>query len=248
MRRFYAIALLPALLAIPSAALGMDVICPPLAREGITELATSYTQKTGIPVTVKATVMGKIMDDIKAGPVDVILLPTNLMEKLEGEQGLQAGTRQKLGRMEVSLAVRPGRPHPDISTVAKFAGALRQAGTVAYTQPGPPRNSMEAGIIDQMLHRPEFAGVHLMTTKTDSGIAALAKGDADMALQATSAIISRKDVELVGALPPELGAHIDLDVASARNAANAQAALDFIRYITRQEAAEDWKKFGFAVH
>ena len=244
MNKFSTIVFVSALLALPSAAMAMDVICPPLARDGIADLAAAYTQKTGIPVTVKAVVMGKIMDDIKAGPVDVILLPSILMEKLQTDQGLQAGSRQKLGRMEIGLAVRPGMPHPDISTVEKFASALKKAAAVAYTQPGPPRYSMEAGIIDQMLHRPEFSGVHLMPITTDSGITALAKGNADMALQATSAIVSRKDVELVGALPPELGAHIDLDVASAPKAADAKAALDFIHYITRQEAAENWKRFG----
>jgi len=97
-------------------------------------------------------------------------------------------------------------------------------------------------MIDQILHRPEFTGVHLMTTTTSSGVDALAKGDADMAIQATSAFISRKDVELVGSLPPELKAHIDFEVAVAPLAADAKTATDFVRYLTRPEAA--WDKFG----
>jgi molybdate transport system substrate-binding protein len=238
------IACLLTLLAAPSAAMSMEVICPPLIGEGMTDFAKAYTQQTGIPVTVKAAVMGRIMADIKAGPADVVILPAGLMEGLAKENGVQPGSRQKVGRMEIALAVRPGVPHPDISTLAKFAAALKSAGTVAYTQPGPPRNSMEAGMIDQILHRPEFSGVHALTVTTGSGISALAKGDADMALQATSAIISSKNVELVGPLPSELGAHMDLEAAMSRDTANAQAAQDFIRYITRPETEKDWKRFG----
>lgn len=244
LRTLCAVVFLSSLFALSQVAMGMEVVCPPLVREGIADFAASYTQKTGVPVTVKADVMGKIMGDIKAGPADVILLPSGLMEGLAKNHGLQEGTRQKIGRVEISLAVRPGMPHPDISTVAKLANALRSARAVAYTKPGPPRNSMEAGIIDHILQRPEFSGVHLLTVTTGSGVSALAKGDADMALQVTPEITSRKDVELVGALPPDLDAHIDVDVAVSRDAANTEAASDFIRYITRGKAAEDWKKFG----
>lgn len=237
-----AAAFLTAWLALAPDAKALEVITPPMMREGITQLAASFTKETGIPVTVKVSPMGKIVDDVKAGPADIALLPTDLMETLAKDGG--ASIPQKLGRMEIALAVRPGAPHPDISTVDRLASALRSAKTVAYTQPGPPRYSMEAGMIDQILHRPEFAGARLMTTTTSSGVDALAKGDADMALQATSAFISRKDVELVGPLPPELAAHIDFEIAVSRNAADAKAASDFVRYVTRPEAA--WNTFGLA--
>jgi molybdate transport system substrate-binding protein len=216
--------------------MALEIITPPMMREGITQFGAAFTKQTGIPVTVKVSPMGKIMDDIKAGPADVVLLPAALMAKLAKDGG------QKLGRMEIALAVRPGAPHPDISTVDKMAAAMKSAKAVAYTQPGPPRFSMEAGMIDQILHRPEFSGVMLMTTTTRSGVDALATGDADMAVQATSAFLSRKDVELVGPLPAELNAHIDFEVAVAPLAADAKAAADFVRFVGGPEAA--WSKFG----
>jgi molybdate transport system substrate-binding protein len=242
MRNIFAAAFLTASLAAPHSALALDVICPPLVREGVTQLAAAFTGQTGIPVTVKAPVMGKILDEIKTGPVDVILLPSSVMETLAKDQALDA--RQTLGRMEIALAVRPGAPHPDISTLDKFAGTIKSAKTIAYTQPGPPRNSMEAGIIDRILQRPEFSGAHILKTANSSGVDALAKGDADMALQVTSAFISRKDVELVGPLPPALGAHIDVDIAVSKTAADAKAAADFVRTLTGPEATQAWRKFG----
>ena len=243
MRNLSTFAFLAVFIVLPTAALGMQVICPPLVRQGVSDMAAAYTRTTGVPVTVKADVMGKIMGDIQAGPADVVLLPANLMDTLAAGHGIKDGTRRKLGRVEIALAVRPHAAHPDISTVTKLRDALRKAGAVAYTQPGPPRNSMEAGIIDKILHRPEFSGVRLKPMAIGSGIAALGKGEADMALQVTPEIIFRKDVELVGPLPPELGAHIDVDAAISAGSTSTQAA-DFIRYLTGPQAAQDWKKFG----
>jgi molybdate transport system substrate-binding protein len=238
--------LLCAVLTGPAGAAELQVVCPPLVRDGMKDLAAAYTQQTGMVVTVRANVMGKIMSDIETGvpAADVVLLPPDLMDALVNNKGVKPGTRVPVGRAEIALAVRAGAPHPDISTVEKLRAALLSAKTLAYTQPGPPRNSMEAGIIDRMLHRPAFSGVRTMPVATGSGVSALAKGDSDMALQVVSAITAMPGIELVGPLPPELGAHIDTEIAvSARSADPANAAA-FIRYITRPEAATVWKRFG----
>ncbi len=230
--------------ALPASAAELHVICPPLVRDGLTELAATFSRQSGVAVTVKADVMGKILDDINAGPADVVALPPDLMARLAAQDGVVTGSRTTLGRVEIALAVKTGAPHPDIATVAKLRAALLGEATVAYTQPGPPRNSMEAGIIDTLLHRPEFAGVHTVTIAAGSGITAVAKGDADMALQVVPEITAQAGTELVGPLPPELGAHIDTETAVSAQAADRESATAFVRYITSPQAAEVWKRFG----
>jgi len=245
-RSIYVCMLLSAILIAPAGAAELQVVCPPLVRDGMKELAAAYTQKTGMAVSVRSDVMGKILGDIETGTptADVVLLPPNLMDTLVKNNGVKPGTRVPVGRVEIALAVRSGAPHPDISTVGKLRAVLLGAKTLAYTQPGPPRNSMEAGIIDGILHRPEFAGVHTMTVTTGSGVSALAKGDSDLALQVIPEITAMPGIELVGPLPPELGAHIDTEIGvSARSADPANAAA-FIRYITQPEAAVVWRRYG----
>jgi len=83
-----------------------------------------------------------------------------------------------------------------------------------------------------------------MTVTTGSGVSALAKGDSDLALQVIPEITAMPGIELVGPLPPELGAHIDTEIGvSARSADPANAAA-FIRYITQPEAAVVWRRYG----
>ena len=246
MRPIYALVFLCIVLDAPAKATELQVVCPPLVRDGMTDLASAYTKQTGKGVVVRSDVMGKIMGDIRTGTpaADVVVLPPDLMDVLVKDNGIKAGTRMAVGRVEIALAARPGAPHPDISTVEKLRAVLLGAKTLAYTQPGPPRNSMEARIIDQMLHRPEFSGVHTMTVTTGSGVSALAKGDSDLALQVIPEITAQPGIELVGPLPPELGAHIDTEIAVSERSTDATNATAFIRYITRPEAAEAWKRFG----
>lgn len=224
----------------------IQVLSPPLVKDGLVDLAAAYTMETGIKVTVNSDVMGKIMNDIKTGApaADVIMLPPDLMDALEKDGGVKAGTRMPLGRVEIALAVRAGAAHPDISTVERLHAALLSAKSVVYTKPGPPRNSMEAGIIDRLLKRPEFSGVHAVPIESGSGVTALVRGDGDMAMQVIPEILALKGIELVGPLPAELGAHIDTATAVSVRSADPAGALAFIRYITRSEAAAIWKEKG----
>jgi molybdate transport system substrate-binding protein len=246
LRSIRLVVLLCTVLAAPARAAELQVVCPPLVRDGMTDLAAAYTKETGMAVAVRSDVMGKIMGDIQTGTpaADVVVLPPDLMDVLVKNNDVELGTREALGRVEIALAVRPGAPHPDISTVEKLRAVLLSARMLAYTRPGPPRNSMEAEIIDRMLHRPDFAGVHTMTVTTGSGISALAKGDSDLALQVIPEITAQPGVELVGPVPAELGAHIDTQIAVSARSTDAANAAAFLRYIARTEAAGIWKKFG----
>ena len=69
------------------------------------------------------------------------------------------------------------------------------------------------------------------------------KDGADMALQLEC---ETRDpaVSVVGALPPELHAWLDGDVAVSSRSADPKAAAAFIAYITRPAAASVWKAKG----
>jgi molybdate transport system substrate-binding protein len=163
------------------------------------------------------------------------------MSTLALDGGLK-GAYTPLGRVEVGLAVRAGAPHPDISTVEKLRAALLTSKALMYSNPAT--GSMVAGIIDRMLKRPEFAGVHGVISTRGEGGQALARGEGDMALQLICEIYPYKEIELVGPLPRELAAWIDTATAVSARAANSDDGLAFVRYVTRPEATAIWKAKG----
>jgi molybdate transport system substrate-binding protein len=222
------------------------VIAPGVvSNAGIKDLADAYTKETGIKVTVTTAGMGGIVNAIKTNTPapDVIMLPFELMTTLSLDGGVKPGSFTPLGRSEMGLAVRAGAPHPDISTVEKLAAALKSAKAVMRSNPAG--GSMVASVIEQkVIKRPEFAGVNAPISTSGEGGQALVRGEGDMALQAICEILPYKEIELVGPLPRELAAWIDMSTAVSARSTIGDASMAFIRYITRPEATAVWKAKG----
>jgi len=238
-----------AAVVVASAQVGVTeirVITPGVVyNAGLLDLAASFTKETGTKVTVTSSGMGRIVNDIKTvtPAPDVIFLPFELMSTLSLEGGIKPGTFTPLGRSEMGLAVPAGKPHPDISTVDKLAAALRSAKAVMRSNPAG--GSMVARVIEQnVIKRPEFAGVNSPVSTRGEGGQALVRGEGDMALQAICEILPYKEIELVGKLPRELAAWIDMSAAVSARSTQLEPSLAFIRYITRPEAAAVWKAKG----
>jgi molybdate transport system substrate-binding protein len=258
MRRVHCAALVAASLALAvlaaadaaaqAKAADIRVLAPGVVyNAGLLDLAAAFTRESGMKVNVTSIGMGRIVAEITTAtpPPDVIMLPFELMTTLALDGGVKPGTFTPLGRAEMGLAVRAGAPHPDISTVDRLAAALR--GAKAVMRSNPAGGSMVARVIEQhVIKRPEFAGVNSPVSTRGEGGQALARGEGDMALQAICEILPYKEIELVGPLPRELAAWIDMSTAVSARSTEAEAAAAFIRYITRPEATAVWKAKGLS--
>ena len=211
---------------------------------GLPELAAAFTKESGKKVGITTVGMGTIVETIgkNTPPPDVIFLPFQLMNTLAIDGGVTSGTMAPFGRHPMGLAVRAGAPKPDISTVEKFAAALKSAKAVMRSNPAS--RTMVATLIDDVLKRPEFAGVNAPASTKGEGGQALARGEGDMAIQTISQILPYKEIELVGPLPKELGAWIDTMVAVPSRATHPEDAKAFIRYLLRPESNKLYKPKG----
>ncbi len=213
------------------------VLTPASAAPGAAALATQFTQKTGIPVTVAGGSRDKIFAALKAGgPADVVLLPTTDIVALPTVTGMTP-----LGHIAVGVGVKTGTAVPDVSTPEKFRAALLAARGVAFAD---PRAGTSAGVvIDRMLSDPGFKGVKRVPIQ-GLAVTGLASGQADIALQMVPELMANKDVALAGPVPELYGASVDFagGIATASNASeNAQA---FLSFITAPAAVPVWKAHG----
>ena len=232
-------------LSAPVQAEEINLLSPPMiTNAGLKEINARYTEKTGVAFQIAGAEITKLADAIKttSPPSDIIFMPTDMMTRLETSGGVKPGERVHLGRMQIGLAVAKGAPHPDISTVAKLAAVLKSARMVVYTNPA--NGSLQARMIDTLLNRPEFAGVHKQVSSKGNGIAALARGDGDMALQLVCEILDRPETELVGPLPAELNASIDADAAVLSGAPHPKEAAAYLKHITEPDAIAIWASKG----
>src|SRR5204863_10134221 len=120
--------------------------------------------------------------------------------------------------------------HRDISTAEKLAATRRSGKRVMRTNPAG--GSMVAKVIEnKVIKRREFAGVNSQVSTQGEGGQALARGEGDMAIQAICEILPYPKIELVGALPRELAAWIDMSTAVWASTAHRVDASVFLHVL-----------------
>ena len=239
------LSVLLSLLVIGAARAEILILAPPVVgNAGLKEIAAAFTQKTGIATTIRSLELLKIAENTTAQPTDIVFLTTSLMDGLVKANSVKRDSLAEVGRVNIGLAVRAGAAHPDISTVEKLIAALKARKAVVYSNPDPARGSLGAAIIDRLLKRPDFSGVHGVISSKGNGSAGLINGEGDAALQFESEILPHREIELVGALPQELGAYVDISVAVTSNASSAADAQAFVKFITSPESASLWTAGG----
>jgi molybdate transport system substrate-binding protein len=244
MRLFLSAALL-ALTATAAQAADIRVLAPGFVyNSALKDLAADFTKQTGVNVIVTEVGMNVALTQMKTATpaADVVALPSDLMNSLALDGGIVTATYTPLGRDELGLAVKKGAPKPDISTVEKLAAVLKSAQAVEVND--SKAGTMQGVIIDGILKRPEFAGVHVVPVAKGEGAGALARGEGDMAVQLVPEILNKPPIDLVAPLPAELGGHMDAMLAVSSRSTDQKNALAFIKFVTRPEAKASWTAKG----
>jgi molybdate transport system substrate-binding protein len=228
---------------MPCAAQAADitVYAPNIVAGPLRELAAAWTAETGNKVTFAGFNVGRVRTAVeKDDPGDVVVAPTGNFADFAPK--LKPGSERPLGRIPFGVVVKRGGPHPDISSHQKFVAFARKAGVLAYAD--PKVGSLTGAMVEEMLKRPEFAGVEPRPIKGMIGDA-IARGDAEFGGGAITEIFMAKDAELVGPFPDDLGLHVDVSAAVLKISAASSDAEAFLRYVTRPQAAPVWKAGGF---
>ncbi len=223
-----------------------------ISNSGLKEVAAAFEKKTGVKVIIEPDGMAAIMQDVRGRTpaADVMMLPMDLMGTMALSGGIVPGSFTPLGRVEIGLFAKPGfNIHPDISTVPALIATLKTASAVLYSD--PVSGSMQAGMSDRMLQRPDFAGVRGQPVKGDAE-PALKRGDGDDHAMGLGLIHGAHAPDnaptdnpyLIGQLPAELGMHMDMATAISVRSADSRNAAAFITFATSPQMRPVWRSKG----
>ena len=228
---------LAAMLVVSGTATGAEihVITPGSAGGGLRALADKWATSTGNKAVIETGGSGQIRTDVGNGKAcDLVVLPPSEFTALAGS--IKPDSLTFVGTILMAAVVKSGAPHPDISTLAKFIDAVKANG-VGYAD--PVRGSTSGAQVAKMLTRPEFAGAKGTITQ-GAPASAVAKGEVPFGI-GTLSEDSIDGVDIIGNVPPELGMKLDISAAICAKAVATEGATAFLNYITRPEAAADWK-------
>ena len=218
----------------------ITVYSPGIVNGPLHKLADAWAAQTGHKVTFAGNNVGRIRTAVATDAAgDVVVAPTSDFQDFAPK--LAAGSERPLGRIIFGIVVKAGGAHPDISSREKFVAFVKKTGVLAFAD--PKVGSLTGGMVEQMLQRPEFAGVEARPIKGMIGDA-IVRGDAEYGGGAITEELMAQGAEVVGPFPDALGLHVDMSAAVLKVSAMPGEAEDFLRYVTRAEAAAVWKAGG----
>ena len=218
----------------------ITIYAPNIVAGPLRKLAEAWTAETGNKVTFAGFNVGRVRTAVeKNDPGDIVVAPTGNFTEFAPK--LKAGSERPLGRILFGVVVKAGGAHPNISSHEKFVAFVKKAGVLAHAD--PKVGSLTGGMLEEMLKRPEFAGVEARPIKGMIGDA-IVRGDAEFGGGAMTELLMAKDAEVVGPFPEDFGLHVDVSAAVLNVSAASSDAEAFLRYATRPETAPVWKAGG----
>jgi molybdate transport system substrate-binding protein len=208
------------------------------------ELLPEFERTSGITVTTgsggsQGDGPNTIGAQLRRGvPADVVIMNKVGLGDLVAAGRIVPGTTVDLAQTYLGMAVRAGAPKPDISTVDAFKQTLLRAKSVAF-------DSSTTGIYLTTTLFPRLGIERDMATKsTTTGAAAVASGDAEIAVQPVSEILPVKGVELVGTIPAEVQYVAVFTAAVVAGSKDIEASKRLIAFFASERAIAAIKKSG----
>jgi molybdate transport system substrate-binding protein len=152
----------------------------------------------------------------------------------------------KLGTVSVGMIVREGAVKPGIASVEDFRKSMLDAKSIVHANPAATPSGAhlakvweQLGIADAMKPKLTFKNA------LDGGVAALARGEAEIGLYPMSEVIHEKGVSVVGLIPQQV--QLNTVYGAAVLAANGapEPASAFVKFLADPSNAKHWKDGGF---
>jgi molybdate transport system substrate-binding protein len=247
MRKFSAAIMLSAFVVSGTAsAAEITLIAPGGIRAAVVQMIPAFEKKTGH--TVKATFgsgNGTKERIVKGEAFDVPIVQPPYPDVLASGNVFN-GSETPLAHVAVGVAVRPGTPHPDISTPDAVKKMLLSAKSISYPNAKGgaaagvsfDETMKQLGITEQM--RPKIK----LAQGGAGAMAMLAKGDVDIGLTFVSEIITEPGVEVVGPLPEAISTPTRLSGFIGAHAKDQAAAKQLLEYLSSADAAKVYRERG----
>jgi molybdate transport system substrate-binding protein len=209
-----------------------------MATRGLMDdLAKSYTQITGVPVSFLATGGVDAARRVLAGEAfDVVVLASDAIDKLI-QAGKGASThRTDLVRSSVGVAVKTGAKQPDISTGDALRHAVLAASRIGYST-GPSGVALiqlfeRWGIADQISQR---------LIQAPPGVpvgSLLARGEVDLGFQQMSELIGMEGIELLGPLSEDVQIQTIFSAVPVLGGTQGDAVQMLLEFMTSHDSSE----------
>jgi molybdate transport system substrate-binding protein len=229
---------------LPPTSSVLRLLCAGAMHGVIDALDTTFAGFAEKPVAASFTNSGGVKARVMAGEsADVAISTATAIDELARLGKVLSATVTALARSPIGVAVRDGAPRPDIGTVEAFKRALDTATSIAIADPatGSPSGNYLVGLFERLGLTASLAGKIRYVGGGAGGVVvvgeAVARGDAEMAIQQMPELVGIAGLDVVGELPAELQQVTVFSAAVVATTSDEAAARRLIACLTSPQAA-----------
>ena len=240
-RLFVAFAAL-ALSSSQALAADLSIAATLAAKSALQRLAPSFEQATGHKLKLRFATTAELRAEIEKGaPFDVAVLTTTGIDELVKGGKADGASKVAVFRSGVGIASTQQSDLKIVNT-DQLRQALLDAKTIVMSTQGVSGSIMRN--IFEKLGIADAVKAKLLLVTGETAPEALVAGKGDLALTQVSEILDTPAARFVGQLPPDLHVYSSCAACVASVTASADAARDFVAYMTGAAARPVWAAHG----
>lgn len=208
------------------------------------EIAPEFEKSNGIEITTaRGASQGNGPNTIGAQlrrgvPANVVIMSKEGLADLIAEGRIQRGTEIDIGQAPLGVSVRAGAQKPDIGSVEAFKQTLLHANSITF-----PNSTTGIWMTRELFPRLGIAK-QLEGKITNTGVAAVAKGDAEIAIQPVSELLHAPGTDYVGTIPGEVQFVSVFSAAIVAGSGQSELARRFIEFLRSESARKAIQRSG----
>ena len=217
----------------------LKMVAPNAVKESVVEIAARLEKDTGQRVSFTWGGSQGIAKRVADGEVfDVVMNTSAGAYRMAADGKLVSGSRTDFSRSAVAMAVCPGLPRPDVSSVDALRTTLLEAQSIANYSGASGRYLeqlfQKLGVAEQIKQPPSGAQIGDMP----------ARSEADLGFQQVTELMHGKGFQYVGPLPAEVQNCTVWAAGVHSSALQAEAARAFSRALAAPASAPALRKHG----
>lgn len=222
--------------ATAAQAADFTVLCSQALRAALAELAPTFERATGDRLLVTYGTSHTLKALIEGGmPFDVAITTPVVVVALVQQGRIADGSAVTIARTGMGVAVGKGVTRPDIGSAEALKRTLVAARSVAYVTYGASGSAFIA-TLRRLGIEGEVKARGKAMSKGRAG-EAVARGEADLAVQFLPELIAVPGVDLIGPFPPEMQSYVVLVGGISTDAAHGEPARTFLAFLRSPAAA-----------
>jgi molybdate transport system substrate-binding protein len=226
----------------------IKLLCAVALHPAIDALIPDFEKSSGHRVTIAYGTAGAVADRIQKGEAaDIVISAAPLIDQLQAQGKVVAGSRVIIAKVGVGVFVRKGAVKPDISSADAFKRSMLAARSIAYPDPagGGASGIYVASLLERLGIAAEMKPKTKLLPPTEVLYASVASGDVEIGFNQISEILAQPTVELAGPLPASIQNYTQFAPGIVTGSRQADAGRALATFLSSPAAQTVLKAKGF---